>query len=331
MHDLILRAWQNKNAFFYLVLIPLSWVFAAISALRRWAYRIGLLPSQALAVPVIVVGNINVGGSGKTPVVIWLVAELKKQGFTPGVISRGYGANNNQPASVHKDSLAMEVGDEPLLISRRSGCPVWVGRCRVAAGKALLQAHPKCDIIISDDGLQHYHLQRSLEIAVVDHQSVGAQHLLPAGPLREPQGRLNTVDAVICNGIKKLDGAFEMQLQGQAFYNLLEPEQRVTVTHFKGKSVKALAGIGKPERFFNTLTRLGLVFDGLSFEDHHAFTIEDLESIPCEALVMTEKDAVKCQLFAKSHYWMLPVDAKMDTTLLPMVLSKLKTAKLKAM
>lgn len=327
MHDFIQRAWQHKNAFFYLVLIPISWVFAALTALRRWAYDIGLLPSQALPVPVVVVGNINVGGSGKTPVVIWLVAELKRRGFSPGVISRGYGANNAQPTSVHKDSLAAQVGDEPLLIARRSDCPVWVGKCRVAAGNALLQAHPECDIVISDDGLQHYHLRRSLEIAVVDSQSIGTQYLLPAGPLREPQSRLNAVDAVICNGVDALDGAFEMQLQGHGFYNLLNPTQQATVADFKGRSVKAVAGIGKPERFFKSLTRLGLVFDGLSFEDHYAFTAEDLESISCEALVMTEKDAVKCQAFAKAHYWVLPVDAVMEATLLPALLTKLEEFK----
>lgn len=324
MVDLILRAWKNKNAFFYLVLIPLSWVFALVSALRRWAYKAGLLPSYSLPVPVIVVGNINMGGSGKTPVVMWLVEQLKNNGYTPGVISRGYGVKNPQPMSVHHDSLATQVGDEPLLIARRSGCPVWVGKNRVAAGEALLKAHPTCDIIISDDGLQHYRLKRHVEIAVVDLDSAGAQCLLPAGPLREPQSRLNTVDAIICNGEKTITSAFQMQLHGQSFYNLINPKQKVTAAHFKHISVKALAGIGKPKRFFNTLTSLGLDFEGHSFEDHHAFTAQDLENITCEALVMTEKDAVKCLPFAKAHHWVLPVEAKMEATLLPKLLTKLK-------
>lgn len=326
MHGLILRAWQHKNAFYYLVLIPLSWLFALIASLRRGAYSIGLLPSYKLSVPVIVVGNINMGGSGKTPIVMWLVEQLKKNGYTPGVISRGYGASNVQPMSVQKDSLAAEVGDEPLLIARRSDCPIWIGVNRVEAGRALLKAHPECDVIISDDGLQHYRLQRTLEIAVVDQQTVGAKSLLPAGPLRESLSRLQTVDAIICNGEKTIANAYEMRLNGQTFYNLANPAQQVTIEHFKHKSVKALAGIGKPERFFNYLTNLGLDFKGVSFEDHHAFTATELENIQCEALVMTEKDAVKCQAFAKAHYWVLPVESKMDAALLPMLLTKLKTA-----
>jgi tetraacyldisaccharide 4'-kinase len=327
MHDLILRAWQQKNVFFYLVLIPLSWLFAVVIAIRRWAYKVGLLQSFALPVPVVVVGNINMGGSGKTPVVIWLVEQLKKQGYTPGVISRGYGVDNALPTSVRQHSLAAQVGDEPLLIAKRTDCPVWVGKNRVDAGKALLNAHPECDVIISDDGLQHYRLQRSLEIAVIDRDSVGEQSLLPAGPLREPQSRLNTVDVVIANGEKLIENAYEMQLHGQAFYNLINPVQSVTADYFNNKKVKALAGIGKPVRFFNTLTNLGLDFEEVSFEDHYAFTAQDLAPIDCEALLMTEKDAVKCQSFAKAHYWVLPVDAKMDAACLPLLLTKLKAVK----
>lgn len=323
MHDLILRAWQHKNAFFYLVLIPLSWVFTVIVAFRRWAYQVGLKRAYKLPVPVIVVGNINMGGSGKTPVVIWLVDQLKKSGYTPGVISRGYGAKHDAPKSVQKNSLATHVGDEPLLITRKADCPVWVGKNRVNVGKALLAAHPNCDVIISDDGLQHYRLQRDIEIAVVDHQSVGKQFLLPAGPLREPQGRLDKVDAIVCNGEKVVTDAFSMQLEALTFYNLTNSAEKVTHEYFSDKNVKALAGIGKPERFFNTLTHLGLHFEGLPFEDHHAFTAEDLENIQCDALVMTEKDAVKCQPIAKPHYWVLPVEVKMETTLLPKLLKKL--------
>jgi tetraacyldisaccharide 4'-kinase len=327
MHDLILRAWQHQNIFFCLVLVPLSWIFTAVTALRRWAYQVGLKRSYALPAPVVVVGNINMGGSGKTPVVIWLVDQLKNNGYSPGVISRGYGVKNTDPKSVQKNSLATHVGDEPLLIARKTDCPVWVGSNRVNAGKALLEAHPECDVIISDDGLQHYRLQRNLEIAVVDQQSVGVQYLLPAGPLREPQKRLNTVDIVICNGDKTIASAFGMQLEGLTFYNLANPAEKALPEHFKGKSIKALAGIGKPERFFNTLTGLGLDFEGLPFEDHQAFSALDLENIECEALLMTEKDAVKCQSFAKAHYWVLPVEAKMEATLLPMVLAKLKTVR----
>jgi tetraacyldisaccharide 4'-kinase len=324
MVDRILQAWKNKNAFFYLVLIPLSWIFTAITALRRQLYQIGLLPSYQLSVPVIVIGNINMGGSGKTPVVIWLVEQLKKNGYTPGVISRGYGVNTTKPVSVHRDSTAAQVGDEPLLIARRTGCPVWIGKNRVDVGKALLKAHPTCDVIVSDDGLQHYRLRRNLEIAVVDADSIGAQYLLPAGQLREPQRRLKTVDAIIFHGKKTIAHAFDMQLSGQTFYNLANPTQKVTADFFKSMQVKALAGIGKPERFFNSLTHLGVSFEGISFEDHHAFTAQDLDGIACEALLMTEKDAVKCQPFAQAHYWVLPVEADIEDGLLTVLLEKLK-------
>ncbi len=325
MVDRIRHAWKVKNAFFYVVLTPLSWVFGIVTALRRQAYSIGVLPSTKLPVPVIIVGNINMGGSGKTPVVLWLVEQLRNNGYTPGVISRGYGGvNNMQPISVHQDSLASQVGDEPLLIAKRTGTPVWIGRKRVDVGSALLKANPDCDVIVSDDGLQHYWLKRDIEIAVVDSESTSAHYLLPAGPLREPRSRLQTVDFIICNGEKTITQAFNMQLRGQTFYNLANPQQTVEVDYFTDKSVKALAGIGKPERFFGGLTNLGLDFEGVGFDDHHTFTTEDLESITCDALVMTEKDAVKCQPFAQKHHWVLPVEAEIEATLLPQLLAKLK-------
>lgn len=325
MHDLILRAWQHKNVFYYLVLMPLSWIFSLLASLRRWGYQIGLLRSHKLSVPVMIVGNINMGGSGKTPAVIWLVAQLKKEGYSPGVISRGYGVKSGQPMAVQKTSIAKEVGDEPLLIARRSDCPVWVGINRVEAGKALLQGHPECDVIISDDGLQHYRLKRDIEIAVVDEQTKSDGRLLPAGPLREPFSRLKTVDAVISNGQKTVSNAFEMQFSSQTFYNLADPALSVRRSHFKDKAVAALAGIGKPERFFEHLKNLGLSFKSLSFKDHHAFTVQELEGITCDALIMTEKDAVKCEVFAKPHHWVLPVAASMDAELMPLLLKKLKT------
>lgn len=324
MTDLILRAWKNKNAFFYFVLIPLSWVFFLVTALRRYAYKAGLLPSYALPVPVIVVGNINMGGSGKTPVVIWLVEQLKKNGYSPGVISRGYGVNNHKPVHVDTASVATEVGDEPLLIARRTACPVWVSKNRVGAARALLQAEPTCNVIISDDGMQHYRLQRDLEVAVVDDEAATAHHLLPAGPLRESRQRLDSVDIIISHGEKKADNAFEMQLQGKAFYNLANSAEKVTADYFQKKEVKALAGIGKPERFFNTLNGLGLDFEGLRFDDHHAFTAKDLQAITADVIVMTEKDAVKCQAFAEPQHWVFPIEAQMEATLLPAVLTKLK-------
>jgi tetraacyldisaccharide 4'-kinase len=329
----ILRAWKNKNAFFYLILIPLSWFFSAMITVRRKAYQTGLLHAYTLTVPVIVVGNINMGGSGKTPIVIWLVEQLRNNGYNPGVISRGYGVNRTKPMQVLSDSLASQVGDEPLLIARRVACPVWVGKHRTDVGRALLNGYPACDVIISDDGLQHYQLRRNLDIVVVDAETTNAQYLLPAGPLREPQCRLDNVDAIVCHGDKVSknikdkfsEHAFEMQLHGQIFYNLLNVEQTVTADYFKGKLVKAIAGIGKPERFFNQLTELGLNVEGISFDDHHVFSAQDLAEISAEAIIMTEKDAVKCQSFAQAHHWVLPVEAKIETGLLTLVLAKLKT------
>jgi len=326
MHDLILRAWQQKNFIYYIVLIPLSWLFAGLSALRRGAYHIGLLRKHRLPVPVVIVGNINMGGSGKTPVVMWLVEQLMQAGYRPGVISRGYGAKNSQPIAVQPDSAATTVGDEPLLIVRRTHCPVWVGVDRVAAAKALLRAQPDCDVIISDDGLQHYRLQRDIEIAVADEQTTERQHLLPAGPLREPMRRLQTVDAVVSHGPQTIAGAFHMQLQSQTFYNLENPSLQAEVADFKRQTVVAIAGIGKPERFFNYLRDLGLDVEGVSFQDHHGFTAQDLNSIECDALIMTEKDAVKCETFAERHHWVLPVSAQIDATLMPLLLVKLKAA-----
>lgn len=324
MHAFILRAWRQKNAFFYFVLIPLSWLFSLLTSLRRWSYRTGLLSSEKLSAPVIIVGNINMGGSGKTPVVIWLADQLKKAGYYPGVISRGYGVKNAQPAPVQPNSIAIEVGDEPLLIARRAHCPVWVGINRVEAGRALLRANPECNVIISDDGLQHYALQRDIEIVVADEHTAAGQKLLPAGPLREPVSRLQTVDAVINNGQKAIIAAYEMQLSSEQLYNLADTTKQVAATYFQNKEVVALAGIGKPERFFDYLRGLGISFESLSFQDHHVFTAEELDNIQCDALIMTEKDAVKCEAFAKAHYWVLPVKANMNAELLPFLLGKLK-------
>ena len=332
--ELIETAWRRKNALFYLVLVPLSWLFAAVTAIRRWAYQAGLLKSTALAVPVIVVGNINVGGSGKTPMVIWLVNQLKQQGYKPAVISRGYGGSATQATSVTPASLPSIVGDEPVLIASRSQCPVWVGTNRVEVGQALLKAHPTCNVIVSDDGLQHYRLKRDVEIAVVDANMLSVDaYLLPAGALREPPSRLNTVDAIVYNGASKVEklsvSAFQMQLVGEQFYNLADASIKATAENFKQKKVTALAGIGKPERFFAHLRKLGLNFASISFDDHYAFTAQELAKIECDVLLMTQKDAVKCKPFAKAHHWVLPVEASIDAGLMPLILQKLNLEKIK--
>ncbi len=334
LSELIGTSWRRKNTLFYLVLVPLSWAFAVLIKLRRSLYQYGILKSYAMPVPVIVVGNINLGGNGKTPVVMSLVEQFKHYGYRPGVISRGYGGNAKTPTSVNVNSSTSVVGDEPVLIASRCDCPVWVGRRRVDVATELLKAHPDCNIIISDDGLQHYALKRTVEIAVTqpEHHD-GKLRLLPAGSLREPLKRLNTVDAIVCNGDvpdnqHRHSTWFAMQLIGDQFFNLVDSNIKASAADFKHKSVKAIAGIGKPERFFEHLNKLGLSFASVSFDDHHAFTAEELASIECDALVMTEKDAVKCKAFAQAHHWVLPVKASIDAGLIPLILDKIALNKL---
>lgn len=334
--EIIHQAWSRKNALFYWVLLPLSWLFALVSLFRRWAYRLRLLKSHALSVPVIIVGNIHVGGSGKTPVVIWLVQQLRQQGYEPAVISRGYGGSTKLPTPVFANSKPELVGDEPVLIANRCDCPIWVGADRVHVGLELLKAHPSCNVIISDDGLQHYRLKRDMEIAVIDAETyLKNACLLPAGSLREPMRRLRTVDAVIKNGHENAEdehsqfitNAYQMQLIGKQFYNLVDPEIKATAVYFKRKSIKAMAGIGNPARFFEHLSQLGLSFSFSSFEDHHAFTAHDLAQLECDVLLMTEKDAVKCKPFAQSHHWVLPIEAKIDGDLIQLIGQKLQQNK----
>jgi tetraacyldisaccharide 4'-kinase len=244
----------------------------------------------------------------------------------PGIISRGYGATDNGSdlISVTAKSDPRLAGDEPVLIARRTSCPVWVGRDRVAVAHALLEHNPGCDIIISDDGLQHYRLQRDFEIAVMDGgRKFGNAQLLPAGPLREPESRIETVDAVIINGLGEVSGSYSLQMESMPLKNLMIADQTADVEHFQGKDVHAIAGIGNPDRFFSQLEALGLLFKRHRFEDHHAFSLHDLQSLDAEVIVMTEKDAVKCAEFAQSNWWCLPVSAVIDSALLSDIVKKL--------
>jgi tetraacyldisaccharide 4'-kinase len=330
--ETIKRAWRKKNALFYFVLLPLSWVYASVTFLRREAYRLGVLKTHMLPVPVIIVGNIHMGGSGKTPVVIWLVQQLNQLGYHPAVISRGYGGTTKLPTAVNANSDPKLVGDEPVLIANRCDCPIWVGSDRVKVGLELLKAHPRCNVIISDDGLQHYRLKRDVEIAVIDAENyLKNARLLPAGSLRESISRLQTVDAVIKNGelsttdehTSSVENAYLMQLIGSEFYNLANPSLKANASNFKRKIVKAMAGIGHPARFFEHLRQLGLNFASASFDDHHPFTAMDLTKLECDVLLMTEKDAVKCKPFAKPHHWVLPIEAKIEGDLMQLVVRKI--------
>ena len=235
------RHWYRLTPL-HLLLLPVSLIFLLLTSLRRMLYRLGVLHSEKLPVPVIVVGNIIVGGSGKTPLTLWLAQQLIEQGWHPGIISRGFGGANETPREVQAVSLSSEVGDEPLLMAQRGLCPVWVGRDRAAAGRALLQTHPECDVLLSDDGLQHYRLRRDVEIAVADGvRGFGNGFLLPAGPLRELPSRLREADAVVVNGGAYHGPNYRMQLEGALFHNLLNPAQTRQAADFHDMRLHAIA------------------------------------------------------------------------------------------
>jgi tetraacyldisaccharide 4'-kinase len=318
----------------HILLWPLSLLYGAVTAIRRWFYCAGIFKIEALPVPVIIVGNITAGGSGKTPLVMWLVEFLRNNGYQPGVISRGYGREGHEMREVSLQSKAAEVGDEPLLIFRRAACPVVVGLDRVSAAKTLLQNNPQVNVLISDDGLQHYQLARNMEICVVDGaRRWGNGLLIPAGPMRESITRLDTVNAIIINGdeinnsIKSNNYKSAMKLVGAQFLQLGNPQQTARAENFQSKNIHAIAGIGNPARFFAHLKSLGLQFTEHAFPDHHVFTAEDIAFENAEVILMTEKDAVKCETFATEHCWSLAVNAELENNFGERVLARLKQPK----
>lgn len=308
-------------------MLPLAALFILVSRLRRLLYRWHWLPAVRLPVPVIVVGNITVGGSGKTPLVLWLLERLQQAGLRPGVVSRGHGGRFKGVAPVRPDSDPAFVGDEPVLIARRSTCPVWVGKRRAEAGQALLAYHPNVDVIVADDGLQHYALVRDVEIAVVDGvRGFGNGRLLPAGPLRESVRRLREVQALVVNGgdagrFSLGVPAFAMRLGGRTFWNLRDPAKELDARAFQNGTVHAVAGIGHPPRFFEHLQGLGIRAEPHAFADHHPYRPEDL---PTGTVLMTEKDAVKCAAWASEDVWALRIDALLAEGLQHLILEKLK-------
>ena len=324
-----LSAWLQKLWYrmspWHALLLPLSGLFWLLSTVRRTLYRVGGLHRVRLPVTVIVVGNISVGGAGKTPLVIWLVNFLKTHGYHPGIVSRGYGGSGKGPQAVTSQSDPAEVGDEPLLLAQRCGCPVWIGRDRAAAGQALLAAHPAVDVLVSDDGLQHYRLRRDMEIAVIDGlRRFGNGFILPAGPLREAASRLRQIDAVVVNQPTAAvqAGQYAMYLRGEVFYNLMQPEQRISAADLTGQALHAVAGIGNPRRFFDHLRGLGLNIIEHAFADHHVYQARDLQFDG--AILMTEKDAVKCKRWSLTNCWVLAVDAEIDAGLGQATLDKLR-------
>lgn len=331
LESTLTRAWLRRGSL-ACALYPVSLLFRALAALRARLYRNGVLASTRLPVPVIVVGNIFIGGTGKTPLTIWLSGVLKAAGFTPGIISRGHGGKGSAPQEVTIDAAAGDVGDEPLLMVRRTGCPVVVGRVRADAGRALLAAHPDVDVIIADDGLQHYALQRDIELVLFDGRGVGNGWTLPAGPLREPPSRRR--DFTIVNApvvtpalAARVGGApFQMQLMGDQAEQLAAPHARMALAALAGRRIVAAAGIGNPGRFFAMLKAAGLAFTELPLPDHHDFRDDPFAALDADVILITEKDAVKCgqieNLKDDPRLWVVPVTARIDAALAEHIVEK---------
>ena len=324
-----MRHWSRRGLVARL-LWPAALVFRGTVFLRRIFFKARILKSHDVGVPVIVVGNLSVGGAGKTPLVLWVADFLKRHGRKPGIVSRGYGgsvARGNEAKAANIASDPAEVGDEPMLLSRRSGCPVWVSADRVLAATTLKREYPEVDVILADDGLQHYVLRRDIEICVVDAHGLGNRWLLPAGPLREPLSRLSSVDAVVVHGAETGIEGYSMKLQGENLANLANASDKRPLKSFAGQKVHAVAGIGDPKRFFLQLAGAGLKIVPHPFPDHHMFSAADLEFGDTLPVVMTEKDAVKCKRIAKAHHWVFAVDAVPDAAFGGFLLEKLGGSK----
>jgi len=309
LHDWLQRVWYANHPAGVL-LLPVSWLFGAVVFSRRWLYRIRLLRPVDVGCPVVVVGNVSVGGTGKTPLTLWLALQLRAAGLRPGIVMRGYGGSARGPRLVAADAMIDEVGDEALLLARRSGCPLAIGADRVAAARLLVER--KVDVILADDGLQHLKLWRVAEIVVIDgERRFGNRRLLPAGPLREPLRRLAEVDALVVNGHAVAGPEIPMSLLATDAVTLVGGSRRA-LAHFVPGPVHAVAGIGNPVRFFRTLEAHGIRVIPHAFPDHHRLSREDLEFGDSLPVLMTEKDAVKCESFAQPRHWFVPVDAVLD-------------------
>ncbi|MEF9890579.1 tetraacyldisaccharide 4'-kinase [Citrobacter freundii] len=309
---MIARIWSGESPLWRL-LLPLSWLYGLVSGGIRLCYKLGIKRAWRAPVPVVVVGNLTAGGNGKTPVVIWLVEQLRQRGIRVGVVSRGYGGKAAAyPLLLTADTTTAEAGDEPVLIAQRTGVPVAVSPVRSDAVKAILAQHD-VQIIVTDDGLQHYRLARDVEIVVIDgERRFGNGWWLPAGPMRERAGRLKSVDATIVNGGVAQPGEIPMQLEPGLAVNLRTGERR-DVSQLS--NIVAMAGIGHPPRFFATLEACGAsVQKSIALADHQSLTYSDVRAFADagQTLVMTEKDAVKCRAFADENWWYLPVDAHLS-------------------
>ena len=315
--------WYTSSIINWL-LLPLSWLYCLVAIIRRKLYRLNFLHSYSSPVPVIVIGNIVVGGSGKTPLLLSLCEYIQKKGFKPGVVSRGYGGSVNGVKQVQQVDLADVVGDEPLMIFQRTKLPVVVGADRVAAIDYLLKNN-ECDIVLSDDGMQHYRMQRDLEIAVIDaDRGFGNGFCLPAGPLRERVSRLQQVDIIAYNGISSDKCSYSLQIVS---LKKLNSDESRTLESFTQKPVHAIAGIGNPQRFFRQLRQNGIEIIEHAFPDHHSYRQQDFSDWSEGCIIMTEKDAVKCGQLTLTDAWVVraeavfsgKLEASLSTSLLPLL------------
>ena len=315
------RLWYGGSPF-YRILLPVTWLFMAVVRVRRWAFKVSIFRSQRVEAPVIVVGNIAVGGTGKTPVTLWLAAALKEKGFRPAIVSRGYGGSpGDRPQVVDADSEPSVVGDEALLLAARGEFPVIVHPDRVAAANTAIDAG--ADVVVSDDGLQHYRLARDFEIAVVDgERGLGNGAMLPAGPLREPASRLADVDAVLVQEQRDTGaGILRRTTDRQPLAFSLQPtsvtrldgSEARGIEHFAGATVHAIAGIGHPERFFRLLESCAIRVNRHPLPDHATIEPGDIAFDDGLPVLMTQKDAVKCRWLDTSNCWYVVVDVVFDS------------------
>jgi len=302
--------WYHQNLVSWL-LLPLAGLYCLLISLRIKLYQLGWLKSYRAPIPVIVVGNLTVGGTDKTPLIIWLTRWLKSQGLRPGIISRGYGSKAGYyPYEIKSFSTAEETGDEPLLLQNRTGVPVVIGPDRQADIEKLLAEHD-CNIILSDDGLQHYRLQRDIEIAIVDGtRGFGNGFCLPSGPLREPVTRLNRVDMIMVNGGGDNQLAFKV-IPGEV-YSVGGSCEQLQLDAFAGQKVHAVAGIGNPQRFFDLLQQHQVEIIPHVFRDHHQYHEYELDFADELPVLMTEKDAVKCRRMQLKNLWYLDIDIQLS-------------------
>ncbi|HSX62204.1 MAG TPA: tetraacyldisaccharide 4'-kinase [Tahibacter sp.] len=325
---------RRERVWYHGAEVPISWgvlarLYGGVTALRRRAYARGWLRRHPVGKPVVVVGNISVGGTGKTPLTIALVRALAARGLRAGVVSRGYGGSAKGPLLLDADATPAQVGDEPLLIRDLGGAPVVVGRDRVAAARLLI-ASADIDVVLADDGLQHYRLHRDVEICVIDGaRRFGNRRLLPAGPLREPLSRLEHVDFRVCNGGLAHADEVQLHLRDDGALNLVDG-RHVALDAFAHRRVHAVAGIGHPRRFFDSLRAARIDAIEHAFADHHLFGPADLAFGDGLPVLMTGKDAVKCRAFAQPDWWQVAVQAQLPERFLDSVAARIRAAALES-